>query len=221
MRFSCTMLRDYLILSIWCCDSHWCISYLTLICIHRYLPCLLFDIWYRYLSCYTYYLIIDTGTCHVRLITWYRHRYMSCYTYCLISDTGTCHAIHITWYLTPVLAMLYLLFDIWHRYLSCYTYYLICFHVVQVHWPDIVTLNTLPPLIPVLYGIFMTITFTGTWLLYCYQIFGTPELLYSWTPEKGWLLILYSWYYTPVNSHRWIIMDILYTLVDIIFGQYI
>ena len=37
--------------------------------------------------------------------------------------------------------------------------------------------RTLPPLVPVLYGIFMTITFTETWLLYCYQTFGTPVLL--------------------------------------------
>jgi len=38
------------------------------------------------------------------------------------------------------------------------------FHVVQVHCPDIVTVDqTLPPLIHVLYGIFITITFTGTW----------------------------------------------------------
>ena len=43
----------------------------------------------------------------------------------MISDTGTYHAIFNTWYLTPVLAMLYLIHDIWHRYLPCYTWHLI------------------------------------------------------------------------------------------------
>ena len=44
------------------------------------------------------------------------------------------------------------------------TWYMICFHVVQIPGLDILTLDrTLPPLIPVLYDIFMTITFTGTW----------------------------------------------------------
>ena len=37
MSFSCTMLRDRLIPSIWCCDSHRYISYLTLTCIYRLL----------------------------------------------------------------------------------------------------------------------------------------------------------------------------------------
>ena len=157
---------------------------------YRYLPCLLFDIWYRYLPCYTYYLI---------------------------SDTGTCHAMLITWYLTPVHATLYLTLDIWHRYLSCYTdtwynntWHLTCYHPVLVR----------------------LIRYCGTciilhihdyyfygdlaWLLYCYQIFGTPVLLNSYIPEplkKG-----DSWYYTPVNSRSWIIMVILYTFLDIIFG---
>ena len=171
------MLRDRLIPCIWGCDSHRYISYLTLICIHRYLPC---------------------------------------YTYYLISDTGTCHVILITWYLTPVLVMLYLSLNIWHRYLPCYTYHLIsdtdtchatlrhltyC-HLVPIHltwycdtWLDTITPDTIR------LCIFMIIAFTRTWLLYRYQTFGTPELLYSellysWTPEKGWLLILYS-YWSP------------------------
>jgi len=114
MPFSCTMLRDRLIPSIWCCDSHRYISYLTLTCIHQYLPC------------YTYYLI--SGTCHAMLITWYlilvlamlyltydtRHRYFPCYIWHMIPDTGTFHAIFDLWYLTPVLAMLYLIYYLWH-----------------------------------------------------------------------------------------------------------
>jgi len=60
--------------------------------------------------------------------------------------------------------------------------HLACFHMVQVHGPDIVTPDRiLLPLIPVLYCIFMTIIFTGTWHDYyiIYQTFGTPELLYT------------------------------------------
>ena len=159
---------------------------------------LLFDIWYRYLPCYTYYLISDTRTCHATLITWYLlsvlamlyllfdiwYRYLPCYTYYLISDTGTCHAILIVCYLTPDIITL----DTWHA-ITRYWY----------TWSDIVA--------PVLYCIFMTITFTGTWHDY-YTVTRylvllnsctlellnscTPELLYSWTLEKGWLLILYS-----------------------------
>ena len=150
------------------------------------------------------------------LITWYRHRYLPCYIWYMIS--------------TLLLAMLYLLFDIWYQYLPCYTHRLIsdtwynntwhltCYHSVLVHLTWYCA--------PILYYIFMTITFTGTWHDY-YPVTRylvllnscTLELLYSWTPEKGWLLILYSWYYTHVNSRSWIIMVILYTLVDIIFGQ--
>jgi len=126
---------------------------------------------------------------------------LPCYAYYLISDTGTCHAILIIWYLIHVLAMLYLLRDIWHWYLPCYTYrmlpdtwcnniwHLTCYHPVLVHltWYC---------------GIYIILHihdyyFYGdlTWLLYCYQIFCTPVLLNPCTPEplkKG-----DSWYYTP------------------------
>ena len=120
-------------------------------------------------------------TCLAMLITWYRHRYLPCYTYYLIFDTDTCYAILIIWYLIPILTMLYLLFDIWYRYLSCYTYYLIsdtgtCHSILIACYltPDIITLDTWhaitrywftwPDIVEhVLYCIFMTITFTGTW----------------------------------------------------------
>ena len=36
----------------------------------------------------------------------------------------------------------------------------------------------------------------------------TLVLLYSWTPEIGRLLILYSWYYTHVDPQNWVTMDI-------------
>ena len=134
--------------------THQYISYLTLICIHRYLPC---------------------------------------YTYYLISDTGTCHAILITWYLTPVLAMLHLTLDIlppgtntldlilWHLTGYYYTGHRTSLHTHDYH-------------------------FMGTWLLYCYQTFGTPVLLNSCIPEplkKG-----DSWYYTSVDPRNRITMNI-------------
>ena len=147
--------------------------YLTLLLAMIYL---LFDIWYRYLPCYTYHLIYDTGTCHAILITWYpipvfamlylsldiRHRYLPCYTYHLISDTGTCHAILIIWYLIPVLAMLYLLLDIWHQYLSYLspdTWHLILWHLYYIAYSWLLLLRGLGMIIILL-----------------------PNFWYSWTP---------------------------------------
>ena len=135
------------------------------------------DIWHRYLTCYTWHLISVTGTWHV---IWH-----------LISDTGTWHVI--TWHLIP--NTWYMTLDDWHAIT-----HLTCFHMVQAHLPDIVTPDwILLYLTPVLHCIFMTITFTGTW--HDYYIVSrhlvllnscAPELLYTWTPQKGRLLILYS-----------------------------
>jgi len=151
---------------------------------------------YRHLACYTWYVTSDTNTWHVILDIWFMTRH-SIFTPALdilylipnprhfILDTGT-------WYMS------YLSLDPDPRYITHANPYLIYFHVVQVHRPDILTLDrTLSPLIHVLYGIFMTITFTGTWHDY-YNIIRhlvlldscTPELLYTWTPELGRLLIL-------------------------------
>ena len=149
---------DRLIPDIWCCDSHRHISFLTLTYIHLILGLL-------YLTLY-----IDTVTCHAYI--WYptlvlamlylthdtRHRYLPCYIWHMIPDTG--HLACYTW------CMIYGTGPWYMSYLTPApdTRYMICFHVVQMHGPDIVTLDrTLPPLIPVLYDIFMTITFTGTW----------------------------------------------------------
>ena len=111
---------------------------------------------------------------------------VTCHAYHLISDTGTCHAFHLI--SIPVFVMLHLLLDIWYRYLPCYTYrllpntwynniwHLTCYHPVLVHltW---------------YYGTCIILHihdyyFYGdlAWLLYCYQIFGTLELLNSWAP---------------------------------------
>ena len=160
--------------------------------------CTLFS--HRHLTCYTWHAIYDTGTRYVILDTWSTtrdiwHRHLICCTWYLIHDT---------WYLTPVLDMSYLTPDLDTQYMSHASTHLACFHMVQVHWPDIVTPDRiLLPLILVLYGIFMTITFMGTWHDYYivtrYLVLlnsCAPELLYTWTPEIGrlltLLLILYS-----------------------------
>jgi len=86
-------------------------------------------------------------------------------------------------------------------------------------WPNAVTPEwILSHMTPVLYCLFMIIALRGLdMILYYYQTSGTPvllnscalELLYSWTPVTGRLLILYSWYYTPVDSRKPIIMNII------------
>ena len=50
------------------------------------------------------------------------HRYLPCYTWHLIYDTATCHAILDTWYITPVLDMLYLTPNTWHLYYMAYSW---------------------------------------------------------------------------------------------------
>ena len=136
----------------------------------------------------------------------------------LISDTGTWHVILDTWSLT---------LDIWHRYLTCYHLtpvpdtwymtldnwraitYLTCFHMVLVHLTWCCdTWRVLLLLTPVLLCNIHDYHFYGdfAWLLYCYQIFGTPKLLCSCILEplkKG-----DSRYYTPVDPRNWIIMNV-------------
>ena len=128
--------------------------------------------------------------------------------------------------------MLYLTLDIRHRYLTCYHSLDMLSHgwhaitrLTCYTWPDIVTPDwLLLYLTPILYCIFITFSRTRhdyyvvTRLLVLLNL-CTPELLYSWTPVTGRLLILYSWYYTPVNPRNWIIMVIglLYTS----YGHYL
>ena len=141
------------------------------------------------------YLIPIFAMLHLIYDLWHRH---SVFTPALSIYTGT-------WCLIPVPRHLifrhqysiYVILDTW----SWHPVYDACFHVVQVHWPDIVALDrTLPPLIPVLYNIFMTITFMGTWHDY-YIITRYLVLLNSCIlepPEIGrlltLLLILYSYW---------------------------
>ena len=159
---------------------------------------LTYDTWHRYLPCYIWPMIPNTGTLHIILHIWFmtpahgiytdtwyvifatwsttldiRHRYLPCYTYHLISDTGTCHASLDTWHSAT-----------WYQYT----------------WPDIVTpdwilLHRTPYFfayswLSLLRGLDY---YTGTRHLVLLNS-CTPELLYSWTPEKGWLLILYSYW---------------------------
>jgi len=163
-----------------------CLTLTTVVLVHDTMLCELVNIWcctlysHRHLACYTWYVTSDTNTWLLNLIydLWHRHSvftpaldilYLIPDPRHLILDTGT-------WYMS------YLSPDPNPRYMTHANPYLICFHVVQVHWPDIVTLDrTLSPLIHVLYGIFMTITFTGTWHDY-YIITRHLVLLYSWTP---------------------------------------
>ena len=146
----------------------------------------------------------------------YSHRHLARYTWYMIYDTGTQY-LHRHSVLIPTLAMLYSPLDMWHRYLTCYIYHLI-YITRYLPWYTWHLTSVLP-------DIFMIIMWPDIWhsCISCTPV--SPELLYSWTPEIGrlltLLLILYSWYYTPVNSCSWIIMIILYTLVDIIFGQHI
>jgi len=224
------MLRERLIPDIWCCDSPRHISYLILTFIHLILAMLYLtlDIWHRYLPCYIWHMISDAGTCHAIFDTWYLtpiltmlyltldiwHRYLPCYIWHMISDTGTCHAILDTWYMILVLAMLYLTHDIWHRYLPCYIWHMISntgtWHVIT--WPDIVTPDwILLHLTPVLHGIFMIITFTGTW--HDYYIITrhlvllnscTPELLYPlYSCPPAPLLLLIAQSYRCPAEHAW------------------
>ena len=107
------------------------------------------------------------------------------------------------------------------------TRYMICFHVVQIPGPDIVTLDrTLPPLIPVYYMTYSWLSLLRGLDYYIITIYlvllnsYTPELLYTWTPEIGRLLT-FSWYYTLVDPRNRITMNIDYCEypVDIITGQ--
>ena len=100
--------------------------------IHRYI----FDIWYRTPILAMLYLTDDTG-----------HRYLPCYIWHMILDTGTCHAIFDPWYRAPILAMLYLTHDIWHRYLPCYIWHMIsdtdtCHAILDTWYPTPAILDT-------------------------------------------------------------------------------
>ena len=84
------------------------------------MPYLTHDTWHRYLPCYIWHMIPDTGTCHAIFDLWYPTLVLAMLYLHMIPDTGTCHAIFNTWYLTPIFAMQYLTLDKWHRYLPCY-----------------------------------------------------------------------------------------------------
>ena len=112
-----------------------------------------------------WYLIFDVVTLTNILVTWPWHIYtwyLACYTWHLIPDTW----YNNTWQLT-------------------------CYHSLDMLSPGTSTLDRYCDtwLVTVIPGTCIILHihdyyFYGdfAWLLYCYQIFGTPELLYSWTP---------------------------------------
>ena len=129
------------------------------------------DIWHRYLPCYIW------------------HWYLPCYMWYVIPDTGTCHAICDMWYPTPVLVLLHLSLDIRYRYLICRTWLLLLIHGIcyAFMWYKYLDLTSwlltghYHPWYLILWHIHDYHYYGDmTWLLYYYyQIFGTPELLYS------------------------------------------
>ena len=136
------------------------------------------DTWY--LTSVLDMLSLDTWS--MTLEIW--HRYLTCYhltpdPWHLISDTGTWYVI--TWHLIP--DTWYMTLDNWYAIT-----HLTCFHTVLVHltWccnTDWVTIT------PVLYFLFMIITFTRTWNDY-YIITRHLVLLNScacFLPIKFWL----------------------------------
>ena len=166
---------------------------------------MLYLVFTRHLTCYTWCMIYDTDTWYVILDTCstaldIRHRYLICHTCHLILTPGIWHMLTFTWYAF-----------MWYKYIDLISWLLTGhYHPWYLYYmaPDVVA--------PVSYCIFMTITLLG---LDYYIVTRYLVLLNSCTPEP--LKEGDSWYYTPVNSRSWMIMVILYALVDIIFGQYI
>ena len=112
------------------------------------------------------------------------------------------HCIQLTWH--------------WHiKYLTLIldTWQLTCYHLIF----DMLTLSidTVTPdwillhWTPVLHCLFMIITFMGTW-----HDYYTATIWYSWTSVVLNSCIFEplkqgdSWYYTHVDSHSWLTMDI-------------
>jgi len=133
-------------------------------------------------------------------LTYDAHMIPTCYH--LTPDTGTWHVI--TWHLIP--DTWYMTLNNWHAITQ-----LTCYHLVLVHstWYCDTWLDTITPDTCIILHIH-DYYFYGTW--HDYYIVTRHlvllnscalELLYTWTPEKGRLLILYSSW--PSN---WITMKI-------------
>jgi len=143
---------------------------------------------WRIWNVYSYYFLIP---CHM---TCHSHVVWSLYLNVLL---------YFPWHLTP--DIWYLILDIisldtWHMLsLGTDTFDIISWHLTGFYytWHLYYIASSW---LSLLRGLDM--------ILYCYQTSDTPELLYSWTPKIWRLLILYSWYYTPIAPRNWIIMDI-------------
>ena len=143
----------------------------------------------------------DTGM----LITWHWHVY-------------TWHLILDSWYLIPVLDMLslntwYPIPDIWHLIIGMLS--LDAWHMLSLDT------DRLDLMLWHLTGYYYTwhmycIAYSWlslyrdlTWLLYCYQTSGTPELMYPWTPvshvlmSPALLLLLIARSYWHPTGHAW------------------
>jgi len=151
-----------------------------------------------------WYLIFDVVTLTDILVTWPWHIYtwyLACYIWHMI------HTILNTWYLIPVLAMLYLLLDIWYRYLPCYAYYLIpdtgtCHVIFDIWYPTPVLAMLYLPLDMWHWYLLWHLTcyhLVLVYLIWCcdtcislhihdYHFYGDliiillPDIWYSWTP---------------------------------------
>ena len=157
------------------------------------------DIWHRYLTCY--HLTPDAW--YLTLDDWHAITYLTCFHMVLVHliwcyDTWLDY--YYTWHLISATGTWYVILDIWHLIYD--TWHLTCFHMVLVHltwycdtWLDTIVLDACITLHIHDYHFYGDLA----WILYCYQIFGTPVLLNLCIPEPLKrvtpdiiLLILYS-----------------------------
>ena len=153
-------------------------------------------------------------------------RHLTCYTWCMIYGTGTWYIIFDTW--STALNMLYLIPDSRHLILDSGTWYMSYLspdpdpqymtHVTLTWyafmWYKYIDLTSWPltghyhPWY-LYYMAYSWLSLYGdlAWLLYYYQTFDTPELLYTWTTEIGRLLKLLM-ILTHVDPRNRITMDI-------------
>ena len=178
----------------------------------RYLPCYIWPgICHAIFDTGICHAIFDTGICHAIFDTCICHAiFDTCCTWHVTSDTGTQY-LHRYSVFTPTLDTWSTALDIRHRYLICHTWHLILtpgiWHMLTLSWYAFMWYKHLdltswpltghyhPWYLYYLAYSWLSLLRDLAWLLYYYQIFGTPVLLNLWTPEplkKG-----DSWYHTP------------------------
>ena len=189
-------------INMWCCTrylpdpGHVCLIYDLW---HRY------TVINRHLACHTWYMTYVTGTWYLHWHTVFNadicHAIFGTDICHAIFNIDTCHARCDMWLLILILSMLYLTCDTRPRYLSCYTYHLTLdthtwyvvldscsWHTVYAilscginTWTSWLLTEHYHPWCLTIWHIHDYHCYGDmTWLLYYYyQIFGTPELLYS------------------------------------------